>query len=68
MPSLSVFGYQIEFSQFHCVVEDLQHWSTTQTWTEGGGGWVHPQYGGWVDVSAESFAMVHGYSPKVGSF
>jgi hypothetical protein len=50
MPSLAVFGHQIEFSQFHGVVEDLQHWSTTQTWTEGGGGWVHPQYGGWVEA------------------
>lgn len=49
MPSVVVFDHEIHFSQFAGVVEDLQHWTSTQTWTEGGV-WVHPQYGGWVQA------------------
>lgn len=45
-----VFGQDIVFSSFSGVIEDVQSWTTNSVWSEGGGGYVHPQYGGYVEA------------------
>lgn len=50
LESCTASGQHIEFTPYAGIIEDLQNWTTTQSWSEGGGGYVHPTYGGWVEA------------------
>jgi hypothetical protein len=57
--SCVIAANQIEFTMFCGVVEDVQNWTTHETWSEGGGGYVHPQYGGYVQAPSIHSQSTH---------
>ena len=45
-----ISGHKLVFSSFDGVVEDVQHWTETQVWSEGGGH-VPSRYGGYAQAA-----------------
>jgi hypothetical protein len=48
--TLEVFGQPVDFSGYKATVMDIQPWTETHVSFSGGGGYVHPSYGGWVQA------------------
>ena len=65
LASLTVSEQLIEFSPFKGIVEDVQSWTNTQVWSEGGGGYVFPQYGGWVQAPTIRSRSVHNLRVRI---
>ncbi|MPR08155.1 hypothetical protein [Microvirga tunisiensis] len=45
-----IFGQTVDFSFLSGTAIDIQNWSSSHARLEGGGGWIHPTYGGYIQA------------------
>lgn len=50
MSKLEMFGQSVDLNGYAATVMDVQQWTETHVSSHGGGGYVHPQYGGWIEA------------------
>lgn len=50
MSVVTIYGEDIKFWERRGFVDSFHFQSRTHVWSEGGGGYVHPQHGGYVDA------------------
>jgi uncharacterized protein (DUF697 family) len=51
-----IYGQTVDFSSLSGTAMNIQNWTSAHTRSEGGGGWIHPSYGGFIQ--APSFETV----------
>lgn len=50
MSQLEMFGQTLDLSGYAATVVDVQQWTETHVNSHGGGGYIHPQFGGYVEA------------------